>query len=140
MAEVVGLENALRICSRVGGTRVYIPQAGRGKRFPSDHWLAETIGQDSAFKFAEVFQGDLCVPKGPIELYVQALAAQGHSVRKIATELRVTERTIRRARARIRKLTLPQIDFTPAATGQARVFALLGLTAADVERYAEAAG
>jgi hypothetical protein len=137
MAETVGLEDAMRLCWRVGGTRVYVPRPDSLARLPRTHWLIACLGRAAAAAFAEAFGGGpINVPRGPNILYVHALAAQGESTRAIAAQLRISERSVWRHRARLRELDLPPIDVTPQAKLAARVAVLLGLSPAEVERHA----
>lgn len=110
IARIAGEEAARRVAGTVGGTQVYIPP------HPGpDHWLAQLVGLEAARKIADHFTAGV----GPLRLEIplgdagfiasaqarcDAMLAAGASERDIALALRYTTRTVRRRRARLKRL------------------------------------
>jgi len=101
LAEVAGVDAAIRLSALKGGVRVYIPESGA---LPEDHWLIEAIGQEPGRKIADRFGGGhFTVPMGPLagnrnkmrEIIRQALEA-GMTVDQVAIACGVHRRTVLR--------------------------------------------
>ena len=125
IAEVAGLDAALKLALRRGGTEIYVPG-----RAGDDHWLVETVGRDAADAICRYFairpptdRGDgaryyrnasrgvlVEVPLGPrgslakIRGEVDRMIATGASASEIALACGFTERGVRKRRARARAL------------------------------------
>ena len=98
IAEVIGQDAAVRLCQAVGGVSWYIPH----KPGP-DHQIAKIIGQRAWIGLCATFGGTrLNLPKGEARLKhlraTQLLKAGEFSVRQIALQTGLTERTISRMR------------------------------------------
>jgi hypothetical protein len=108
IAEVAGLDAALRLAEVRGGTQVYIPPDP-----PADHWLVEAVGPDAARAISSYFAGGgsgsrVDLPLGPrgaqarMRGEVDRMIAAGKSEREIALATGYTCRGVRRRRARLR--------------------------------------
>ena len=108
IAEVIGVAAALRLAELRGGTRLSIPG-----RVTADCWLALAIGEDKARALSEHFTSGYTaqtveIPLGPtgaraeLARRVGELLENGMSRAQIARQLRISERTVRRHRARTR--------------------------------------
>lgn len=97
--EIAGDEGALRVAALKGGTQVYIPNPDG---IHSEHWLAKAIGPQHARAIAaELGGGRFDIPTCGIQLRHAAICAaleKGKSVRQVALELGIHERTVRRHR------------------------------------------
>lgn len=120
IAGVIGEVAALAIASRVGGRRVYIPAKmsfGNPDAVEGAHWLIEAVGFDNAVKLCAHFAVDGRGQRVDIPLHVggtykqmiRAIAERIHrydqddlSAPAIVSKLGVTDRTVRRHRARHR--------------------------------------
>ena len=97
IAELIGLQAALRLVEKFGGTRIYIPE-----ELPTpDHVLAKTIGYGEANALCAAFARDwLSVPRCTDRLRAQRdnqIRQEydgGRSVRELAREYEMTERNI----------------------------------------------
>jgi hypothetical protein len=115
IASVAGLEAALKIAERHGGTRKGIPS-----HLPDGpHWLSECVGSEAAEKICAFFrQGStgnrlrgayVSIPRGPASTLAQArrkleqALAEGASAAEAARQAGMTERAAHRARARLRQ-------------------------------------
>jgi hypothetical protein len=114
IADLVGEAAAIAIAARAGGTRVYIPA-----KINSTHWLAQAVGLSVAVRLCDHFRVDhrrgqyLEIPLhvgGTYKQYIRTIAERVHkldagdeaSERKIARQVGITERSVRRHRARHR--------------------------------------
>ncbi|MEC9342670.1 MAG: helix-turn-helix domain-containing protein [Pseudomonadota bacterium] len=109
IAEVAGLDAALKMAEARGGTEIYIPAA-----VGDDHWLTKTVGREAAERICEHFTGSgpgcrLELPLGPagsaakIRAKVDRLIAQGKSEREIALATGYSGRGVRLRRANARE-------------------------------------
>ncbi|KPF98824.1 hypothetical protein IP86_10900 [Rhodopseudomonas sp. AAP120] len=115
IAEVAGLDAALKIAESHGGTRRQIPA-----RVPDgEHWLTDCVGREAAEKICKHFrQGTggggfggayLLIPRGPTGTVaaarrrMQKALREGKSASEAARVAGMTERTAYRARSRARK-------------------------------------
>ena len=111
IAEVAGLDAALRLAEARGGTEIYVPATAG-----DDHWLTETVGREAADAICQHFEGGgrgsrVLLPLGPkgsaarIRRKVDRMIADGKSEREIALATGYTGRGVRmrRAQARDRK-------------------------------------
>lgn len=115
IAEAAGLRAALRLAAIYGGQTVYIPG-----RIDEDHWLVHAVGFEAAEKICEAFRlrgsgSKLLIPMARRSLLNLALA-KGCSIREAVAAFRVHERTVWRARRRMKErgeiaAQNPQIDF-----------------------------
>jgi hypothetical protein len=106
IAEVAGLDAALKIAEARGGTRTHFPA-----RAPDGHWLVELVGREAADKLCAHFRVtmrggiELLVPYGPKSHYGKArrrfdeLVAEGETVAAAARRVGVHLRTARYWRA-----------------------------------------
>lgn len=104
---VLGSEALNKVRAHVGGTKVSIPPAGR---LHPDHWLAQTLGFEAAFRFcdevlsAEIGAHDVYIPLGPISSQrkirqrIEVLLHEGWSANDIARNLKCHERTVWRVK------------------------------------------
>ncbi|MBZ0164586.1 MAG: hypothetical protein K8H74_17970 [Notoacmeibacter sp.] len=108
VAQVAGLDAALKLAEVRGGTEVYIPAAA-----PDDHWLTEAVGRRAADALCAHFTGSgpgcrLELPLGPagtaaqIRRKVDRMIAEGHSESAIALATGYTGRGVRLRKARTR--------------------------------------
>jgi hypothetical protein len=114
IAEVAGLDAALMLAERVGGTRVSIPA-----RATPDHWLVELVGRKAADAICDQFRTlsaegreagarHVVIPRGPAGCLTKArrrLAEEliaGTSAREAARRAGLSERAAFRMRARMR--------------------------------------
>lgn len=107
IADQVGLPAALTLAHHFGGVRLYVPRT-----LPPDHLLVRLLGYEAAGKLAEIYGGSehFDVPRGALaellalrrerDRTVIALLDAGKSVRDVAREFRLAERTVRRIRRR----------------------------------------
>jgi len=94
LADVVGLQAALKLVELRGGRRVWAPKKSR-----EDHWLVEHIGLDAFRKLCQHYgdtslELDMC--KGLKRAIVVAEYERGVPVSKLAETYGCTERNIRR--------------------------------------------
>ena len=108
IAEVAGLDAALRIAQLRGGARLSIPS-----RIDEDSWLAREIGLEAARKLSRHYTSgrtaaEIVVPLGPtgaraaMAAAIRRLLAQGVSGEEIARRLRIASRTVTRHKSRDR--------------------------------------
>lgn len=108
IAQVAGLDAALKLAEARGGTEIYVPAEA-----PAGHWLAETVGLEAAAAICAHFTGSgpgcrLELPNGPagsfaqIRRKVDRMIAEGKSEREIALACGYTGRGVRMRRARAR--------------------------------------
>ncbi|SDU08954.1 helix-turn-helix domain-containing protein [Stappia sp. ES.058] len=105
IAEVAGLDAALKLAAARGGQTVYIPS-----RPAPEHWLCQTVGQPAAEKICEHFRvrnsgGRFLIPIARTASARRTLfkaLENGASARQAAAAAGTHERTAYRARARIR--------------------------------------
>ena len=107
IAELIGEAGALAIAARRGGTRAYFPE-----RLSEDHWLIECVGPAAAQKISERFGGNASdiplVIGGSYRQFLRAIAKRVHELDsdgglcdgEIALKLGITDRSVRRHRAR----------------------------------------
>ena len=98
IAEVIGHDAAMTLCQALGGVSWYIPHKAGG-----DHQIAKTIGYSAWRNLCVAFGGTrLNLPKGRARLrrrLAQELLEAGElSVRRIALQTGLTERSISRMR------------------------------------------
>lgn len=73
IAEVAGLDAALKVAEARGGSRTHFPA-----RAPDGHWLVELVGREAANKLCAHFRTtarggiELLVPLGPMGFYSKA--------------------------------------------------------------------
>lgn len=108
IAEVAGIDAAIAVARAKGGTKAYFPlQPNAG------HWLVEAVGATAAAAICRdlvsgVKGAEIDVPFGPtgswaeIRRRVAELDRAGHSAPSIARACGITERSVRRSRARRR--------------------------------------
>ena len=106
LAEIAGLEAALALAEAKGGTRAYFPAFAK-----PDHWLTQCVGYEAAVKICDHFRVGHAsgyrelIPLGPAtslakrRRMIARLTGEGVSADKIARQLGVHERSVRRARA-----------------------------------------
>lgn len=105
LIEIAGADAAWALVREKGGQQIYLP--GKVKQ---DHWLAKLVGLDAAEKICTFYRagasgGHLLIPMASA---AQRQAAFGRAIEsggsnnRVAAELGVHERTVRRHRARIR--------------------------------------
>lgn len=112
IAEVAGIDAALAIAEAKGGQSVIVPT-----RLRADHWLSVAVGQDKAEIISRHFTSghrrqELVIPLGPSGSFlaerrrrarlIAEANARGASANQIAQEAGITERSVRRFRAKIR--------------------------------------
>jgi hypothetical protein len=102
IAEVIGKDAALLLCKTVGGVSWYIPQ-----KVSPDHGFVKIIGLEAWTALCAVYGGaSLNLPKGDARLKrkqaKELLKASHQSVRQIALQTGLTERTISRLRKKTR--------------------------------------
>lgn len=104
IAAAAGYDVALKIARDFGGSRVYLPR----DRVRPDSALAQSVGVDAAQKVVEALgHGELMVPLGPrrhgarLRLAIAELLQHKVSPNRIARQLGITERTVKRHKARI---------------------------------------
>ena len=107
IAEVAGLDAAIRLADARGGSRVHIPGFA-----PDGHWLVEVVGREAAdcicdhFRIKDRCGVELLIPMGGSRHYTRArrrfedLIGEGHSVAEAARRVGVHLRTARYWRAR----------------------------------------
>lgn len=105
IAEVAGLNAALKLAAEKGGQTVYIPSHAS-----DDHWLTRTVGPEAAAAICELYRvrntgGRFLIPiareASARRALVKALE-NGASARQAAAASGLHERTAFRARARIK--------------------------------------
>ena len=101
VAASAGLRAALRLAAIYGGQTVYIPG-----RVGADHWLVHAVGLEAAEKICDAFRlrgsgSKHLIPLARKELLRLALA-KGCSIREAVAAFRVHERTVWRARRRMK--------------------------------------
>ncbi|MDF1778757.1 MAG: hypothetical protein P1V13_22265 [Rhizobiaceae bacterium] len=108
IAEVAGLDAALRLAEMRGGTEIYVPAHA-----PAGHWLVEAVGAQAAAAICAHFTGSgpgcrLEIPLGPagtaaqIRRRVDKMINEGKSEREIALATGYTGRGVRMRRAKAR--------------------------------------
>lgn len=108
IAQVAGLDAALKLAEARGGTEIYVPAAA-----PSGHWLADTVGIEAAAAICAHFTGSgpgcrLELPNGPagsiaqLRRKVDRMISEGKSEREIALACGYTGRGVRLRRAKAR--------------------------------------
>jgi hypothetical protein len=108
IAGIAGVAAAIAIARAKGGTKAYFPV-----RPPAGHWIVNAVGQSAAEAICrELVAGStgdwIEVPYGPtgswaeIRRRVVQLDAAGHSAPSIARACGITDRSVRRSRARRR--------------------------------------
>lgn len=119
IAQVAGLDAALKLAETRGGTEIYVPAEA-----PDGHWLAEAVGAQAAAAICAHFTGSgpgcrLELPTGPagtaaqIRRKVDRMIAEGKSESQIALACGYTGRGVRMRRAKARA-SLDQEDlFSP---------------------------
>lgn len=111
IAEVVGVEAAVRIADLRGGARVNIPS-----RVTPDCWLSLAVGEDKAKALSRHFTSgytsiEILVPLGPTGARaeqareIERLLNEGLSGGQIARQLRISHRTVTRHKLRLRRMT-----------------------------------
>ena len=102
LEELLG-EDGLRVLSGIrGGRRARIP-----KRVPGGHWLAEALGRERAEALAFRFGGcRIDIPRRPVlsdrNDTIRRLRSRGWSMPRIAAEVGLSERQVRRVIDRVR--------------------------------------
>ncbi len=109
IAEVAGLDAALKVAEAKGGVEAHFPA-----RAPDGHWLVEATGREAADKICAYFRCTqrggvrLLVPLGPHKFWARArrkaaqLCQEGVSAAKAAQVVGVHTRSVWRYRARMR--------------------------------------
>ncbi|MEX0971504.1 MAG: hypothetical protein WD046_13785 [Paracoccaceae bacterium] len=108
LSEICGAGPALKLLAEKGGGRIYVPS-----QLPDDHWLVALLGSSAARALsAHVATGhggaQVELSRGPAGRFTEYRAqlasevAKGGSAVEIARRLRITERSVRRARRRQR--------------------------------------
>lgn len=108
IAEIAGLDAALKLAEARGGTEIYIPAEA-----DNDHWLTQTVGRKAADAICRHFEGGgrgsrVVLPLGPsgsaaqIRRKVDRLIADGKSEREIALATGYTGRGVRMRKAIVR--------------------------------------
>lgn len=108
IAEVAGLEAALAIADKRGGTKIYIPAHPSG-----DHWLVQTCGLAAAKKICTHFTSgrgniEIDLPLGPrgslakTRARVDEMIASGATALQIALAVGYTTRGVRKRKAKMR--------------------------------------
>lgn len=109
VAEVAGVDAALRIADLRGGARVTIPS-----RVTPDCWLSLAVGKDKAQALSRHFTSgytsiEILVPLGPTGARaeqaraIERLLNEGLSGGQIARQLRISDRTVTRHKLRLRE-------------------------------------
>jgi hypothetical protein len=103
IAEMIGTEAMLLLTKKWGGRTLYVP-----KTMPAEHPIAAAIGYVPARRLTSQYGGDrLDIPRcigAHNERAVLALRRQGLSESRIANELRIDNRSVRRVVRRIKTL------------------------------------
>lgn len=109
IADVVGIDAALRIAEIKGGQAVSVPS-----RLRPDHWLVRAIGQDKAEALSDHFcsgrsRAQLDIPLGPTGSYladrrrraaaVARALADGATASEAARSAGITRRSVQRQKA-----------------------------------------
>lgn len=113
LAEIVGRENAMKVASAAGGTRVYIPLPSR---LNNDHRLVACVGRHNAEKIATHFAtrggihiniprmgGAYSELRRTVARRVQDLDDEGKSSREIALIVGISQRSVHRHRRKNRE-------------------------------------
>ncbi len=105
VAEVAGEEAARRLARARGGVRCYIP-----RRAKPGHWLVELLGEREAQAVCDAIgPGEVEVPlagtgrQADARRHAAELLQRGWSNARVARAVGVSERTIKRLRARMRE-------------------------------------
>ena len=124
IAEVAGLDAALKLAEARGGTEIYVPA-----RAGDDHWLVATVGREAADVICRHFgirpptdRGDrgrdyrdsnrgvrVSLPLGPrgsirkIRATVERMIGEGRSTNEIALACGYTSRGVEKRKARVRE-------------------------------------
>jgi hypothetical protein len=106
IAEVAGLDAALKLAEKRGGTEVYIPLSAA-----DDHWLVELVGRDAADAICAYFQHGVKVtlPAGPrgslakIRATAERMIAERRPTSEIALACGYTLRGVWKRKARLRE-------------------------------------
>lgn len=112
IAELVGLDAAVKVAEAKGGTRAFI-----ARRPKPGSWLVQAVGQEIADRIAVHFTNgragiEIEFPVGPAGSYVRqrraraqrmnALTQEGLSSDRIAREVGITRRNVNRFKAKLR--------------------------------------
>jgi hypothetical protein len=108
IAEVAGLDAALKIAEKRGGTEIYIP-ASAGE----DHWLVATVGREAADAICRHFSTghggvSVILPLGPggslatIRRTADRMIAEGRTIAEIALAVGYTARAVERRKAKLK--------------------------------------
>ncbi len=101
IAEVAGLDAALKLAAARGGTEIYVP-----RRASEDHWLAATVGMEAAERICRQWSAErIMLPVGTTaqaRATVDRMIADGRSVTEIALACGWTTRGVERRRAKRR--------------------------------------
>lgn len=113
IAEIAGLEAALAVAEKVGGSRAYI-----ARRPDANHWLVRAVGAEAAIKIADYFTTgrtgvEIEFPIGPQGSYnaerrararkIAELTAKGLPTGQVARQAGITRRGVQLFNARRRK-------------------------------------
>ena len=113
IAEIAGLEAALAVAEKVGGSRAYI-----ARRPGADHWLVQAVGTEAAAKIADYFTtgrtgAEILFPVGPRGSYnaekrrrarkLAELTARGLPTDQVARQAGITRRGVQLFKARQRE-------------------------------------
>ena len=123
IAQVAGLDAALKLAEARGGTEIYVPAEA-----PDGHWLTEAVGKQAAAAICAHFTGSgpgcrLEIPLGPagshaqLRRQVDKLIAEGKSEREIALVTRYTGRGVRMRKAKARRAAQEHDLFAPIPEG-----------------------
>ncbi|WP_336800638.1 hypothetical protein [Kaistia sp. MMO-174] len=106
IAEIVGLDAALRLAEIRGGARLMFPRTAK-----PDHWLVQELGSEKAQALCDHFSSTggvpVEIPLGPtgsaagMRQAIDRLIADGLSAEEIARRLRVSARNVRRRRTNL---------------------------------------
>lgn len=104
IAEVAGLDAALALAAKRGGTEIYVP-----RRASEDHWLTATVGIEAADKICRQWSAErITLPLGPrgsaakVRATVDRMIAEGRSTAEIALACGYTSRTVERRKRKAR--------------------------------------
>lgn len=112
IVEIAGLEAALAVAEKVGGSRAYI-----ARRPDANHWLVQAVGAEAAAKIADYFTtgrtgAEIDFPIGPASSYraerrrrrqkIAGMVAEGLSNREVARQAGMTRRGVVMFKARNR--------------------------------------
>lgn len=104
IAELAGLDVALRLAEARGGERISVPDF-----VADDHWLSRLVGRDAALKLSRRYgRTTVEIPRGPttnnaqMARKVREMIDAGATSNEIARATGVVFRTVQRHRARAR--------------------------------------